>query len=850
VIIAKGLKKFIVSGTLLGFSLAAMLVAGVALYLNPRLPDVEELRDFKLQIPLKIYTADGLLIAEFGEQRRSPIAIENVPDTFKKAILAAEDDGFYEHYGISLKGMTRVAFELLTPGGRQTGGSTITMQVARNYLLTLERTISRKINELLLTLQIEKEFTKEEILELYINKIFLGNRAYGFEAASQVYYGIPLSELNIAQHAMLAGIPTAPSRLNPIANPERAMARRDWILGRMLGLEYIKKSSYDQAIALPVTAKYHGSTPEVEAPYIAEMVRAKLLEKYNTQDLYGAGYQVYTTVQSSMQIRSNNALRNGLLDYDRRHGYRGAEGQLVIDPDELTESIVSHLQDTPAYGPLHPAVVIEANELMCRAMLRTGEEIVIQWEGLSWARPYLSVNSMGPKPAAATDILSAGDQIRVLNREGNWELAQTPQAQSALVSLNPSDGAINALTGGFSFQQSKFNRATQAARQPGSNFKPFIYASALHYGYSAASIVNDAPVVFDDPMLERAWRPENDSGKFYGPTRLREALYRSRNMVSIRLLRALGISRAISYVDRFGFPASKLPNDLSLALGSAEFTPLEIATGYTVFANGGYRVEPYFIQSIFDSKGGIVYRATPQTVCPSCELLEVENEDAGLLDAERVLEQALLEELNSEEPNRNKGPFDDSILPDTNSDQTLDFISTPQVKRKIIPATRIIDARLAYIVHSMLTDVIRLGTGRKAQSLGRNDLAGKTGTTNDARDAWFSGYNANLVTSVWVGFDQPATLGRNEYGGAAALPIWIDYMRGALSDKPEAIIPVPEDIVTVRIDSKTGRRATSADSATIFEIFRAENIPPETGSSDVEPQNNGSYGERLPEQLF
>lgn len=828
--------KFIFRSTLLATCTGFLLVTGLTLYLNPRLPEIETLKNIQLQIPLRIYSADNKLLAEFGEKRRQPISYEDVPPLFIKAILAAEDDRFEKHHGVDITSLLRAAMQLVSTGHIQSGGSTITMQVAKNYFLTRERTFSRKFNEILLALQIEQELSKKEIMELYVNKIYLGNRAYGIQAAARVYYGKNIDQLSLEQLAMIAGLPKAPSSYNPLANPERALTRRNWILQRMLKLHYIDQSTYEAAANQPISALHHALKPEVNAAYIAEMVRMELLRNYSTEQIYTSGLKVYTTVQSNLQLSANLAVQQGILAYDKRHGYRGPDSHSNIDTPQQMTAALEALKQRKSVGPLQPALVNTAQEQSLIATLQSGAQIEVPWEGISWARRFINANTMGSKPEKASEIIQPGDQVYLLENfteDGNstWSLSQIPNVQSAFVSLNPENGALLALVGGFNYHSNKYNRAIQAARQPGSNFKPFIYTAALENGYTAASIINDAPVVFDDDQLENAWRPENYSGKFFGPTRLRTALYKSRNLVSIRLLRTMGIPTAINYVERFGFSKRKLPRDLSLALGSATFTPLEIATGYASFANGGYKVSPFLINRIEDNQGRLLYLHTPETVCLPCtgkaatktERLEATNEETGAPDSKQIIrnEQAALTEV---------------ILPD--------------LPKRTLAAQQIIEPRAVYIMDSILRDVVQRGTARRARILGRNDLAGKTGTTNDQKDAWFSGYQKNIVATAWVGFDQPQTMGRREAGGFAALPIWIDFMRDALQGVPESRLPQPEGLVTIRIDPATGLRAAPGTDNAIFEIFRAENTPKETVSHTDLPPVFGEDEESIPEQLF
>ena len=820
-------------------ALTGVLLISVSayLYLSPKLPSVDVLKDVQLQTPLRVFSNDGLLIGEFGEKRRSPITFDQIPTEFVQAILAAEDGRFFDHHGVDIKGLLRAVSQLLLSGSIQTGGSTITMQVAKNYFLSFEKTFSRKFNEILLALQIERELSKQEILELYVNKIFLGNRAYGIEAAAQVYYGKSINELDLAQLAMIAGLPKAPSAYNPLVNPSRAIIRRNWILNRMLDLKYIDNNQHVEAISSPITAIYHGAKVELYAPYIAEMVRKDLLNRYG-RATYTDGYRVYTTINSEFQDSATKAVVSGLLAYDQRHGYRGPEQNLASD--ETTEEIaqviaqdnietatteadytewLTALRKLSKPGDLAPAVVIEVQEQSATALLANGDAIEIAWQnGLKGKRPYVTVNRLGPSPKQASDVVAIGDVIRVQQQsDSSWYLTQLPAAQAALVSLDADNGAILSLVGGFDYGQSKFNRITQATRQPGSNFKPFVYTAALANGYTPASTINDAPIVFEDASLESTWRPTNDGGKFYGPTRLRHALFKSRNLVSIRLLRGLGISKAIHYVEKFGFNASQLPRDLSLALGSHSLSPLEIVSGYSVLANGGYSVEPFLIQRIDDINGNPLYEATPATVCRNCEdslapSIEATEELATLED---ILEQADLEE--------------EASLP---------------------AAERVIEPRVAYIIDSMMRDVVRKGTARKARSLGRNDLAGKTGTTNGPTDAWFSGYGGGIVTTAWFGFDKNGVLGNREYGGSAALPIWIDYMRVALKGRPEITPKQPEGIVTVKIDPATGLLAKPGQPNAIFEIFREELAPTKEADSDDISGATSNIEEVMEEDIF
>ncbi|MBR9882200.1 MAG: penicillin-binding protein 1A [Oceanospirillales bacterium] len=771
-----------------GLLATLIAAAGIYYYFAPQLPDVETLREVKFQTPLRVYSADHKLIAEFGEKRRTPINYVEIPEDFIHALQAAEDSRFFEHFGIDIKGLFRAAFQLASTGQIQSGGSTITMQVAKNFFLTHERTFSRKFVEILLALKIEQELSKEEILELYINKIYLGHRAYGIQAAATVYYGQPIKDLSLAQLAMIAGLPKAPSAYNPLSNPKRALERRDWILGRMLSLGYIDQQRYTDALAQPVTASYHGSDIELEAPYIAEMVRSELYQQYG-EDLYTEGLSVTTTIDSRLQQSATTALRNGLLAYSERHGYRGAEHKYDISNLTNTERL-DLLKDTPTFGGLTPALVTGVDKNSATLLTESSGEITISWDSMRWASPYKSVNYAGPAPKQASDILAEGDLVRVIHSQDGWQLTQIPKAQGALIALEPQDGGILALNGGFSFALNKFNRATQAYRQPGSNIKPFLYTAALEYGFTPASIINDAPVVFHDVSLESNWRPENDNGTFGGPTRLREALYRSRNLVSIRLMRALSIEKARDFILRFGFTPERLPQNLSLALGSADATPLQVVTGYASFANGGFKVEPYLIKQIESAEGDIIFEAKPLKACPECSYATREN------------------------------PAD--------TQPAIQYSETEGA------APRIITPESAFLIYNVMQDVIKRGTGRRALVLNRADLAGKTGTTNDQKDAWFSGFNQKLVATAWVGFDQPAPLGRREYGSSAALPIWIDFMRDALEGTPESAPSAPEGVISARIDPATGKLAYPGQSDAIVEYFRADQLPKEHAQSPEE----------------
>jgi len=800
------LLRLVLRLSLFGLLGTLWLLAGVYLYLSPNLPDVETLRNVKLQTPMLVYTRDGELIGQFGEQKRAPLPFSAIPDQFIKALLAAEDDSYFAHSGVDVMGLMRAVSELVITGEIVTGGSTLTMQVARNYFLNRDRTFMRKFNEILLAVEIERSLSKQEIFELYFNRVFLGHRAYGFQAASEVYYGTGINQLSLAQHAMLAGVPKAPSRINPVSGAAAGLQRRNWILGRMHALGYIGDEEYKSALLEPDNAYLHGVQLSFDAHYAAEMARQEMVERYG-EAAYTNGYHVYTTISSDLQRIATQSVIDGLISYDNRHGYRGPEQRLP--PTASNEDTLAlwreALVGTPVIANLQPAIVTSVAKRQATLLLADGSTPDLLWEnGISQARPYLTEDSRGPAPQSAGTVLAVGDTIRVKQEEGAWHLAQVPAAQAALVSLNPDDGAIISVVGGIGFARSKFNRATQAERQPGSNFKPFIYSAALNTGFTAATIINDAPIVMEGGSQNELWRPENDDGKFLGPTRLRWALTKSRNLVSIRLLQRLGVKRFIEYVKHLGFDTSGYVPEYSLALGTQTITPLELAKGYAVIANGGYRVEPYIIARIEGLQGEALYEAKPPTVCRDCEFPTTTSPAHG-------------KELSMEEIIAGKGARA-TDLP---------------------PAPRVMEERVSFIIDSILKDVITKGTGQRALVLERSDIAGKTGTTNGPRDVWFSGYNRDVVTTAWVGFDNYTPLGRKEFGGTAALPIWIEYMRAALKDSPQQERPMPPGIVIVKIDPQTGQLANAGQRNAIFEYFKKENVPRRYGYGDSQSGEQG-----------
>lgn len=836
----KRILRYLAIAFLVATIAGAITATSVYLYLEPKLPPIESLKDVRMQVPLRVYSREGKLMAEYGEMKRVPLRYDQFPPDLIHAFISAEDTRFFEHPGVDYQGILRAALNMVLTGERGQGGSTITMQVARNFFLTREKTFSRKINEILLSLKIEDELSKEQILELYLNKIYLGKRSYGAAAAAEIYYGKPLEELNLAQMAMIAGLPKAPSAYNPIVNPDRAIQRRNYVLGRMHELGYIDDAQYQEAMDEPVTAEQHALVTELDAPYVAEMVRAEMLDRYGT-DAYTYGYKVFTTIDARLQQAANKAIHDNLTAYDRRHGYRGPEAHKKLPKLAGAKEWAAALEGYSDIGGLHPGLVIALSEKDAVCYLPDDSLQVIPWEGLSWARPYLSQFSMGASPKQAADILKVGDVVRLeRDGEGNWQLAEVPDVSGALVSLRPADGALLAMTGGFDFFQSKFNRATQAQRQPGSNFKPFIYSAALANGFTLASIINDAPVVFEDNELESEWRPENYSGKFFGPTRLHEALVHSRNLVSIRLLQSIGINTAINYVTNFGFDPERLSRNLSLALGSASISPYELVRGYATFANGGFLIDPYFIQRIEDSDGNVLFQADPLIACDTnCAEFVKKLEPTETDSTEQTAQSATAD--NTEEA---VDPGQE-LTSQPVADDTIEELHLPR------PAPRTVDKRNVYLVRTMMQDVIRRGTGQRALQLGRNDLAGKTGTTNDQRDAWFSGYNNDVVTTAWVGFDTPKSLGGSETGAHAALPMWIEYMREALRGRPEAAMPQPEGMVSARIDSTNGQYTSADNPNAMFEIFRAENAPQPSDQAGMGGTGKpGGDASTITEQLF
>ena len=787
----------------LGVMPISLAVLGAYLYIQPSMPTVQELRDVHLQTPLRVYSQDGVLLAVYGTKRRIPVSLDEIPLPMRQAFIASEDARFEQHFGVDLRALVRAAVDLARSGRIRQGGSTITMQLARNFYLTRQRHFIRKLREIFLALRIEQELSKNEILALYLNKIFLGHRAYGVGAAAEVYYDASPRHLTLAQMATIAGLPKAPSTLNPVTNPDASRARRRYVLDRMLQDGHITSAQYREAVEAPVTARLGHSRGQSSAPYVGEMVRAEMVERFGTE-AYTGGYTVYLTIRDDLQTAARQAVRKALIRYDLRHGWRGAENRLTPLPESKQE-LDQVLSNTPARGGFKNGIVIHAGPEAAHVYLGNNRWAELTLDEILWARPMEHVDRRGPAPGTTSDVLHPGDIVHLVFEDNVWRLRQIPEASGALVALDPVDGAIRALTGGFDFALSKFNRATQARRQPGSSFKPFLYTAALAKGYTPGTLINDAPVVYHDQGIEGAWRPANYSGRFYGPTRLREALTYSRNVVSIRMLDDIGSDYARHYVERFGFDAETLPDNLTLALGSGEVVLLQMVTAFAIFANGGYQVKPYLIERIESRTGELVYAANPRKVC----------DDA--------CQKRVLSSLSSPEQEM------PALMPEN-------------------AAPRVLDKRIHYQIVSMLQDVVRFGTARAALALEREDLAGKTGTTNDQRDAWFSGFNSGLVATTWVGRDDYGKLGRREVGGTAALPMWIDFMKVALADLPEKPLSIPPGIVQVRIDPKNGLLAPPDSTNSIVETFREEHVP--NRLSEETNLMPGDGGADMPEQLF
>jgi penicillin-binding protein 1A len=839
------------------FLLIAFANVCAYVYLRPALPQVDSLRDVQLQVPLRVYTRDGRLMASIGEQRRIPVRYSDLPPKLIQAFLATEDDRFFRHHGVDWEGILRAALANARAGRISQGASTITMQVARDMFLTPRRDMKRKMSEVYISLLMETEFTKEEIFSLYVNKIFLGQRSYGVAAAAEVYFGKTLDQLNIAEMATLAGIPAAPSAVNPVANPDAATQRRGHVLGRMRDLGYITPAEYEAAKTSPMESRMHGPSIEVDAPYVAEMVRNDLQAKFGDA-VYTAGYQVFTTIDSRLETAGTVALRTGLLEYDRRHGWRGATDKVDLSKGASDADLEAELDQRPAVGGLRPAIVESVEDKSAKIFVKDMGSVTLPWTKLSWARRELPEEKTDRSPAQAAEIFSRGDVIYTVgNSPQTLQFVQVPEAQSALVAMDPKDGAVVALVGGFDFFQSKFNRVTQARRQPGSGFKPFIYAAAFDKGYTPASVVIDAPIVIDTAGNDVGWRPKEMEGEFFGPVRLREALAHSRNLVSVRLVRDIGVEYTRDYVTRFGFDKTHVPDDLTMALGTAELSPLQVVTGYAAFANGGFRVTPYYIDRILDASGKTIYQAQPLIACAQCAAGadSTSAANAALADgrpptgAGLIATAAATGANASNSPGAERGAGSAHPLQASRNAGARDGLLDEGVHdgKSLIPvrnlAPQILRPQVAYLLSDMMADVIRHGTGMKALVLGRDDIAGKTGTTNDAHDAWFSGFNADIVASVWTGFDQDRSLGELEQGSRAALPTWIFFMHEALSGVPRHKVPVPDGIVTVRISPDTGLLASADDPNGIMEKF-IDGALPKPGSPEGQNNQNPNDGDK------
>lgn len=867
--------------------MAAMGFTGLYLAVGPDLPAVDTIRQIRLQTPMSVYSKDGQLINEFGDIRRIPITLDQVPQDFINALLSTEDVRFYQHSGVDFKGVMRAIFKLASTGTKSQGASTITMLVARNYYLTREKRFSRKFTEMFVAWKLESELTKKEILELFLNKIPFGHRSAGLGAASQVYYGKKLHQLTLPQLATLAGIPNGPSIFNPISRPEMAKKRRAHVLGRMLAEGHITNQQLEDANNKPIKTKRHGAKITVNASYLAEMVHMDLIRLYGRDAAHSDGLKVYTSVDPTLQAYAQQALRNSLLEYDRRHGYRPVEQHYEIDESIDEADKLAWIGDFSQIGELAPALVINTDIDSAEILLSDGSHGKIQLKDSLWARKYVDENNrIFGKITDISNIILVGDVIRVIATEeyenieainsdnkqntqsaGNLEtseeqmeqsdleriglpiylLSQIPDVNGGFVALNPRNGAFEALVGGFNFAKSQFNMVTQARRQLGSNIKPFIYSSALAKGYTAASIINDSPIIDWDPSAGAFWRPENDNEIYRGPMRLRQALYRSINTVSVRLIRKIGPRYAKKYLEDIGFPGQHMQPFASLALGTASFTPLEVATGYATLANGGFKIKPWYIERIEDSNGQILFEQQPTTVCEECLELVEERNQKEMVDKLQAVENSELSITENIAQPIDQSAAKIDVTEQSFSEETLlqqelitidaekaifnlPIMSVPE--DKIAP--RVIDERNRYIVDSMLKDVIHRGTAwtglnrAKSSLLKRHDIAGKTGTTNDSKDAWFSGYNSQFVASAWVGFrDHSKKLGKREFGAVAALPIWRRFMEKALQGTKQFSLPRPDGVVDVKIDLLNGKLAGSSTEKSEFEVFRIENVPTE-----------------------
>ena len=802
--------------------LGAASVYGLYKYIEPQLPDVATLKDVRLQTPMQVYSADGELIAQYGEKRRIPLKLNQIPPELVHAFIATEDSRFYEHHGIDPVGIFRAASVALFTGHASQGASTITQQLARNFFLSPERTLTRKIKEAFLAIRIEQMMTKDEILELYLNKIYLGYRAYGVGSAAQVYFGKNVDQLTLGEMAVIAGLPKAPSTFNPLYSHDRALARRNTVLARMLDEKYITQQQYDTARAEPLVANYHAPEIAFSAPYLTEMVRQEMVKRYG-DNAYNDGYMVYTTITRKTQLAAQDALRNNVMAYDMRHGYRGPSNQLwkVGEMPWDQKRIVNSLKTLPVYGPLFPAVVTQIDDTQATATMANGDSISMPFSGMSWARAFRSDTSQGPNPKKVGDVVQPGQQIWVRKVGNDWWLAQVPDVNSAIVSLNNVTGAVEALVGGFDFNQSKFNRATQALRQVGSNIKPFLYTAAMDKGLTLATILNDVPITRWDAGAGTEWRPKNSPATYDGPIRLRQGLGQSKNVVMVRAMRAMGVDYAADYLQRFGFPPENIVHSESLALGSASFTPMQMVRGYAALTNGGYLIDPYFISKIVDQNGKTVFEAKPRIACETCDIPVIygNSQKTAVLSDDNVENVAVSDEAKN------------ATVPQPQLEQVTPAQAQSDSQQQYAP--HVISTQLSFLIHDALNSNIFgepgwMGTAwRAGRDLKRHDIGGKTGTTNSSKDAWFSGYGPGIVTSVYIGFDDHRRdLGRTtdsgeiddqlsgyEGGAKSAQPAWDDYMKAVLDGVPVQMLSPPPGIVTVNIDKRTGKLADgTADS--------------------------------------
>ena len=799
-------------------------IFGFYLYVKPELPDVATIKEVELQTPMQVFTQDGKLISQFGEKRRIPVTYEEIPQHLIEALIATEDSRFYDHPGIDPIGITRAAIVVAMSGSAKQGASTITQQLARNFFLSNEKKIMRKIKEIFIAIHIEQLLTKQEIMELYVNKIFLGYRSYGFGAAARVYFGKELHDLTLSEIATLAGMPKAPSTLNPIYSLERATDRRNVVLKRMLEENYITQAEYEQAKSEALLSRYHGAEIEVSAPYIAELARAWMVSRYG-EDVYTSGMNIYTTVDSKLQEAANRSAVNNLLGYDERHGYRGAEKVLwEADQTPLEEKQINKALDKmPTYGELYPAVVTQVNQKDATLIVKHQGNQVLEWDGMKWARKFISDTRQGSAPKKAGDILAVGEVIfvRQANAEAEnvqWHLSQVPSANTAFIAMNPENGAVISLVGGFNFEHNKFNRVTQSVRQVGSSIKPFIYSAGIDSGLTLASLINDAPINQWDESQGTAWRPKNSPPTYVGPTRLKIGLAQSKNVMAVRVLREVGLEETRQYLTRFGFNIDELPHSETIALGAGSLTPMQVAQGYSVFANGGYYVEPFYISKIEGPYGDLEFEAQPKTICKQdCA--------APITPAENEFQE---------------------------HDVDVNAVESPY-------APQVISEQTAFLVREMMYSNIWgggdwragsgwNGTGWRARTLKRRDIGGKTGTTNDSKDAWYAGYAPGVVAVSWVGFDSHnRTLGRTRYnsnlgkkqitggeaGSKTAQPVWIDFMHTALEGVPEERKQAPSNIVRVRIDRESGLLTRKKDSSSMFEYFLRGTEPREYVSRET-----------------